>query len=168
VTNRTRNDPDYNFLPPITLGDPCDYYKEKTVSIVDYYNILGDVNVVETREVPGENFSVNIVTDTFYIEKNINYQNIDVEFLTKVGDDFEVFDIEAAVGCTSLFDARMPVLTDKERPLEGTIKYKMPSTGFQILFNTKTLKLRVKIRDRAFNESNIIETPAFTLNSIRK
>jgi hypothetical protein len=36
------------------------------------------------------------------------------------------------------------------------------------LFSIKTLRLRIKVRDRALNESSIIYTPKFTLNDIRK
>jgi hypothetical protein len=111
----------------------------------------------------------NIVKDTLYFQLNPDYNNITVEFLVKNSDGtFTEFDWREAFNypnCGISFDGRFPILyKDKPgAPLEGTIRYGMGSIGFKILFSTKTLKLRVQIKDRALNSSNIIETPEFTL-----
>ena len=138
-----RTNPDYDTLP--------DFVKP--------YNCIN-------WEVYSEN---NVVKDTLYFELNPDYNNITVEFLVKNPDGtFTEFDWKEAFNypnCGISFDGRFPILyKDKPgAPLEGTIRYGMGSIGFKILFSTKTLKLRIEIKDRALNRSNIIETPEFTL-----
>jgi hypothetical protein len=46
--------------------------------------------------------------------------------------------------------------------------YAMVGSGFLNTFSVSTLKLEVQIKDRELNKSNIITTPEFTLNGIRK
>jgi len=117
-------------------------------------------------EVTREN---NIVKDTLYFQLNPNYYNITVDFLIKNFDGtYSEFDWTKEFdfpGCGGTFDGRFPILfKDKSgSPLEGTIKYGMGSTGFKALFSNKPLKLRIQIKDRALNKSQLIETPDFTL-----
>lgn len=107
--------------------------------------------------------------DTLYFEINPDHYNIEVDFLVKnpTNGTFEEFDWTKEFNypnCGISFDGRFPILF-KDRPgspLEGTIKYGMGSLGFKALFSIKTLKLRVLIKDRALNQSNVIETPEFT------
>jgi len=138
-----RTDPNYDTLP--------DFVKP--------YNCIN-------WEVYKEN---NIVKDTIYFELNPDYNNITVEYLVKNPDGtFTEFDWKEAFNypnCGISFDGRFPILYKEKSgaPLEGTIRYGMGSIGFKILFSTKTLKLRVQIKDRALNKSNFIETPEFTL-----
>lgn len=106
--------------------------------------------------------------DTFYIEKNPNHYNITVEFLTKNGDGtFSTYDWRTVYdypACGETFDGRFPILNDgNSHALEGTLSYAMKSNGFLPLLGSKTLKLRVQIKDRALHSSNIIETGEFTL-----
>jgi hypothetical protein len=109
------------------------------------------------------------VTDTLYFELNPNHYNIEVDFLVKNGDgSFTEFDWRTEFdypNCGGTFDGRFPVLYKDEpgSPLEGKIRYGMVSPGFKALFSIKTLKLRVQIKDRALNKSNIVETAEFTL-----
>lgn len=111
----------------------------------------------------------NIVKDTLYFQLNPNYYNITVDFFVKNFDGtYTEFDWTKEFdypGCGGTFDGRFPILfKDKPgSPLEGTIKYGMGSTGFKALFSNKPLKLRIQIKDRALNKSQIIETPDFTL-----
>jgi hypothetical protein len=111
----------------------------------------------------------NVVKDTLYFQLNPDYYNIIVEFYVKNSDGtFTEFDFREAFtypSCGGTFDGRFPILYKEKpgAPLEGTIRYGMGSTGFKILFSTKTLKLRIHIKDRALNKSNVIETPEFTL-----
>jgi hypothetical protein len=111
----------------------------------------------------------NVVVDTLYFQLNPDYNNITVEFLVKNPDGtFTEFDWREAFNypnCGISFDGRFPILfKDKPgAPLEGKIRYGMGSIGFKILFSTKTLKLRVQIKDRALNRSNFVETNEFTL-----
>lgn len=109
------------------------------------------------------------LVDTLYFELNPDHYNIEVDFLVKNPSNgtFEEFDWTKEFNypnCGISFDGRFPILfKDKPgSPLEGTIKYGMGSLGFKALFSVKTLKLRVQIKDRALNKSNVIETPEFT------
>jgi len=105
--------------------------------------------------------------DTFYYKKNPSYANIDVEFWVKEGSGYKLFDWEKEF-CTISFNQRFPVLSDKEGPLEGSLQYAMVTSGMKTLFSIKTLKLKIRIRDRELNISNIIETPEFTLDKIKR
>ncbi len=138
-----RTDPNYDTLP--------DFVKP--------YNCIN-------WEVYKEN---NIVKDTLYFQLNPYYNNITVEFFVKNPDGtFTEFDWRKAFNfpnCGISFDGRFPILYKEKpgAPLEGNIRYGMGSIGFKILFSTKTLKLRIQIKDRALNRSNFIETNEFTL-----
>jgi hypothetical protein len=109
------------------------------------------------------------VKDTIYFEKNPNHNNIKVEFFVQENGVFEPFDWVTAFppDCGETFDGRFPRLSDESKPLEGTIRYSMESAGFLSLFSIKKIRLRISIKDRALNTSNVIETE-FTLNQIRK
>ena len=63
---------------------------------------------------------------------------------------------------TISFNARFKrlVFNDEEKPISGTIEYKM--TVFNPLSPNDTVKLRAHIIDRALHESNIIETEIIT------
>ncbi len=111
----------------------------------------------------------NLVKDTLYFELNPDYNNITVEYLVKNSDgSFTEFDWREAFNypnCGISFDGRFPILYKDSpgAPLEGVIVYGMGSIGFKILFGSKTLKLRVQIKDRALHKSNFVETNEFTL-----
>ena len=105
------------------------------------------------------------VVDYFYIRSNPFQYNFIVEFLVKNNDGtFTEYDFREQF-CET-YDGRFPILTDKERALEGVINYSMVSSGFLETFSIKTLKLRVTIYDRALNISNTVETPEFRLEEI--
>ena len=114
-------------------------------------------------------------TDTLYFDLNPNHNNIYVDYLIKNNDgSFKKFDWLTEFvypNCGISYDGRFPRLykdLTHKTPIEGSIRYAMTSVGFLILFSTKTLKLRVTIQDRSLHPSNIIETPEFTLQSIKK
>lgn len=103
----------------------------------------------------------------WYIELNPNHYNITVKFLVKQSDNsFKEFDFREEY--CSTYDGRFPELSDSKRALEGTLRYVMEGTGFLSTFSVNTLKLQIQIKDRAFHASNVIETPEFTLNGIRR
>jgi hypothetical protein len=121
----------------------------------------------ETYQTKLEDFPISekiySVIDTFYYTRNPNYANIDVEFWVKDGAEFKLFDWEKEF-CTIAFNQRFHVLSDSERPLQGSLEYTMATSGLKTIFGVKTLKLKIRIRDRSLNVSNEIETPEFTLN----
>jgi hypothetical protein len=106
-----------------------------------------------------------LVYDSVYVKRNPNHYNIDVDILIQKGSEWVPFDLSFL--CTTFY-GRFPVLGDGNSALEGTLRYDMVSSAWDILFGGKLLKLRIKIRDRALHESNeIITENAFTLQGIR-
>ena len=118
----------------------------------------------------------NVVIDTLYTKYNPNYYTIFVDFLIKDAQgNFTKFDPTTYFiypNCSIAgYNGRFPVLSKepgKKSPLDGKIRYSMRSLGFDAIFGIKTLKLVVTIQDRALNKSNTVETPEFTLQSIRR
>jgi hypothetical protein len=121
--------------------------------------------------------TVNSKVDTFYFQLNPNHYNIFVDFFyfDNSIQDYKEFNWQTELhypGCGQTYDGRFPILSKdlgQATPLDGSIRYAMQSTGFLVLFSTKTLKLKVTIQDRALHKSNTIETiPPFTLQQITK
>lgn len=117
--------------------------------------------------------------DTLYVIKNESRNNIFIEFLKLNGSDsngedrYEVIDWTRAFdlnGCGPDFNARFPIfdVQSLNSSLEGTIKYAMTSSGFNVLIRTDIFKLRIKIKDRQGHDSNVIETQNLTLQDIRQ
>ena len=124
-----------------------------------------------------ENYIIDTISsstelDTFYIQKNENNKNIYVEFYKKVGNDFELIDwkkiFDEEYGCGIDFNSRFPPLNigNSSQLLNGKLRYGMVSYGFDMVLKNDIFKLKVYIKDRALNQSNIIETPEVTLEEI--
>jgi hypothetical protein len=111
------------------------------------------------------------VLDTVYFQMNPYYNNIFVEFQVKEANaSWTVFDWSQYLDYPNCevqgFDGRFPYLNTEstgETPLEGVIKYSMPSPFFKTIFGARTLRLRVYIVDRNLRKSNEILTPEFDL-----
>ena len=154
---RTRNNPAYSSLPEFSC---LDYeYKEFIIAASDVA-VLDDVSSIRDT-LSGETEMFYLVRDTLLIEINPDHYNIEVDFLVKEGSTFTEFDWRKEF-CTT-FDGRFDLMLEDPRAIDGTLSYNMTSTGFKILFGGKTIKLSVKIRDRARNESNVIETREFII-----
>jgi hypothetical protein len=162
VTHRTRTKPGYGFLPPLTpdkIG--CKNYilsyliipPELLSTIDSTYNIVATSSSGDA-----------LLQDTLYFDTNPNYYNIRIRFYQKINGVLQEFSWEEEF--CSTFNGRLPLLSDNNAPLEGTIRYNMQSTGFLSLFSVKTLALDVIITDR-FLRSDSIRTPEFTLDRIR-
>jgi hypothetical protein len=170
VSVRTSKDPQYaTVVPPYqdSFSSCTDYtytsiyVNESDIGIFDdTYNID---TVLSVQGLP----KVYVLLDTFYYQRNPNHVNIEVEFWVKESNGYTLFDWEKEF-CTISFNQRFPVLTEKTGPLEGDLQYAIVTSGIQSLFSVKTMKLRIKIRDRALNASNVIETPEFTLDKIKR
>lgn len=117
-----------------------------------------------------------VVLDTLFFTLNPHYNNIFVEFETKVDDPsnptntYETFNEQVFFTYPSCgvrtFHGRIPILSEdlnSDTPLEGQIRYAIPSTSFETIFGAKTLRLRVYIEDRALHKSNTVFTRDFTL-----
>jgi hypothetical protein len=110
------------------------------------------------------------VVDTVYFQANPNFNNIFVQFFVKnPNGTFSEYNWRELF-CVD-FNGRLPRLQKDgigAAPLEGVITYPMRSVGFVAAFSIRTLKLRVWIQDRALQRSNVVETPEFTLQGIRR
>jgi len=110
--------------------------------------------------------------DTIWVELNPNHYNIFVRFFEKKNGKYEEF-VWRDPPYYQTFDGRFPLLNTKIvdnrliiRPLEGSLRYGMSSSGWLFLFRD-TLKLEIMIQDRALNKSNVVTSPDFTLEMIR-
>ncbi len=167
ATIRTRQEAGFGSLPPYTIPNNCINYIYDSIYISEEHKDFFDDTYQLIKVLTAPNYpKVYVLLDTFYCEVNPNFFNITVDFLVKQNDgSFEKFEW-ATEFCNynsnapePSFNGRFPMITKKS----GTYKYPMLSHIFKPVFSGKTLKLRVQIFDRAFNASNVIETPEFTL-----
>ncbi|MEJ7647403.1 MAG: hypothetical protein WKF87_22615 [Chryseolinea sp.] len=169
VTIRTLEDPSYTGkLPPfIDEYTSCLDYKLQKLYISEEDSQIIDASYQEIDTMSLPNFpKVYVVEDMFYKRNNPNHRNIEVEFWVKgPGNEYTLFDWEKKY-CEVAFDARFPVLSDKTGPLQGNLTYALTTLGIKANFSIKTLKLRIRVRDRSFNVSNDVETGDFTLDKI--
>lgn len=139
LTYADRNTPPYDTIPPFEFPYYCTNY-----SIEDL--------------------------DTFYISQNPNHFNIFVDFYVKKNGQWSLYDWITAnpPQCGETYNGRFPILNSsgQKRPLEGTLEYGITGAAFEVIFKRDTLKLEVRIQDRALNKSNLIETPEFVLQDI--
>jgi hypothetical protein len=167
VTNRTRNKPGFGFLPTFNVADlECRNYTTQYLLVPPSAksSIDGSYAILDTLRDQTLN-DYYLLADTLYFERNLNHYNILVRFFQSTGGPFTEFSWEDEF-CTT-FNGRFPVLTDKTgSPLEGTIRYAMPSIGFIPLFNIKNLRLEVTVIDRALNQATV-QSREFTLDEIR-
>ena len=174
VTFRTRKKPEYAFLPSTF---DCSHY-EYLGGALDPNNAgdgrrllieAGDLAILDPEiklvdSFPRNNPEYYQIRDTLYYTVNPDHYNIEVDFLIKdqtAPGGFREYDWHEEF-CTT-FDGRFLVFSDKESSIDGTLRYSMTSLGFKTVFSFRTLKLRVKIKDRARRSSNVIETEEFTL-----
>lgn len=171
ITVRTLQDPLYaGKLPPFVSEQlSCKDYPRQTIYVTetDGPKILDStfpsIDTVVQAGLP----KYYKVDDLFYKRNNPKHLNIEVEFYIKQpGGEYTLFDWEKEY-CEIAFDQRFPVLSEKPGPLQGNLTYAMTSIGIKANFSIKTLKLRIRIRDRAFNVSNDVETGDFTLDKIK-
>jgi len=170
VTVRTHDDPEYSdVIPSFTDPYSCTFFTYTKVFVeaknADIFDETYNIDSVYSRQPGIPDFYA--LLDTFYYQRNPNYANIDVEFWVKESNGYTLYDWEKEF-CTISFNQRFPILSEKTGPLEGDLQYAMTSIGFKSIFSIKTLKLRIKIRDRRLNVSNVVETPEFTLDKIKR
>lgn len=128
----------------------------------------------ETRLI-GFDDNMVAIYDTILFKINDNHYNITIDWFVKKdgGSSWSEFDwrLFREPVCGETFDGRFPTLYDKDNPdfpLEGTMRYTMPSDGFLPIFRADSIYLEVEIKDLALNRSNKLTTPSFTLQSIKK
>lgn len=110
-----------------------------------------------------------VLKDTVWVEQNENQYNIFVNFYIKRNGQFTEFRWQDPPFFTT-FNGRFPrVLTSEEgQAVEGNIKYRMLSSGWESIFRNDTLRIDVEIQDRALNRSNRVSSPEVTLRQIMR
>jgi hypothetical protein len=170
VFPRTRNNPAYtNLLPPYSCVD----YEYREFIIHSSDTAVLDKLSKRVDTLKNESGTFYMIRDTLYLRSNPDHYNIEVDFLVKEDPnnpdpDKRFTEYDWRKERCSTFDGRFPFLSETNSALDGSLKYTMESRGFKILFGGKTMKLRIQIKDRALHRSNVIETPEFTLEGIRK
>ncbi|MGC3948711.1 MAG: hypothetical protein QM762_30125 [Chryseolinea sp.] len=172
VTVRTLLDPAYsdNLPPFVDAASSCTDYKLQSVYVMEEDKRVIDASYAEIDTMKSTNGfpPIYIVRDMFYFQNNPNHRNIEVEFWVNDGTGkYNLFDWEKEY-CEVGFDQRFPVLTQKPGPLEGNLQYALTSVGIKATFGAKSLRLKIRIRDRALNVSNDVQTEDFTLDKIKK
>ena len=154
--------------PPYTCEAYYQAYLQDTIFIryADRFS-LKPQDVVDTLvDVNGKDVAYAALA-TWYTELNPAHYNITIRFYVKQSNGtFQEYDFREEF-CTT-YDGRFPVLSEDERPLEGSLKYALVGTGFLPIFSVNTLRLEIEIRDRATHVSNTVSTQEFTLNGIKK
>lgn len=105
--------------------------------------------------------------DTLLVRINDNHYNYFVHFYQKKNGRYTEFNWRDKPYYQT-FDGRFPLLntSGKSKPLEGELRYSMVSSGWIYIFRD-SMRLVVQIQDRALHKSNIVESPAFTLEGIK-
>ncbi|MFW5761057.1 MAG: hypothetical protein ACOCXH_08775 [Cyclobacteriaceae bacterium] len=156
--------PPYNRRNEMTdeFGEVIQYSKRNEIDTLPLFNVK-DWWVIRD---PAED---NKILDTIYAPLHPNHFNIFVNFYVIENDEPKIFDFSEELNVLG-YDGRFPILFDdinNERALEGSLRYKMESSGWQDIFSIDSLQLEVYIQDRALNKSNTITTPRFTLQGIK-
>lgn len=109
------------------------------------------------------------IRDTLWVSENQDYYNILVKFFVKRGGNYTEFNWSDPPYFTT-FNGRFPRMLENEqtRAIEGKIRYSMLSLGWNSIFRNDTLRLELRVKDRALNESNMVTTPDFTLSQIER
>jgi hypothetical protein len=175
VTNKTRLKPNYGYLPEY-IHNNCLQYLVDRILVPDYladntYNIQDTVFIA-----PNQRYF--LIDDPLLYEFNENFFNIFVEFY--ISDDGLNFTEFNWMKYCYNYNLRFPFLEGTgifksgpfqivaKTPWKGEIRYGLANPSFLAIFGTKKMKLKIKIKDRALHTSNVIETPVFTLDEIRK
>lgn len=110
-----------------------------------------------------------VIRDTIWVKENPNYYNIFVKFFIKRSGQYTEFKWSDAPYFTT-FNGRFPrILADeRERAIEGNIRYGMLSLGWNSIFRNDTIRLDLQIQDKQLNLSNQVSSPDFTLAQIRR
>ena len=186
VTFDMRESAEFSSLPAYEGLAKCINYTIDTVAVFkdDSYLIDETYNVVDTADIKAtyNNEPITLtfyyVADTFYVTRNPNYYNIEVDFLVydpthpEAVDGYYEYDWVKNPPdlntCGQTFDSRFPVLSETDRALDGTLTYAMESRAFRKKFGNNILRLRVQIKDQALNLSNTVMSPPFTLDEIKE
>ena len=171
ATIRTLEKPEYaSKMPEYIYPFTCTtyIYDSLYIEVGDEEIFDNSYNITDTlRSSNPSNKDLYQIKENFYTQKNPNYDNITVDFILSNNTELN-WETITGTECGPSFDGRFPRLSDKDGPLEGTLRYSMKSEGLAIILGSQSFKLRVTIKDRALNTSNTIETDFITLEGIKK
>lgn len=159
-------------LSPPALNLCVNYLYEQELFISSVHqSVVDEESIAEILTKSGRP-DIFRLADTVLIEHNRHHHNILITYLVEQPDgSFSPFDFQKQY--CSTFDGRFPYLvgtwsapTIKYGPFSvrryskqrGQMIYSMMSVGFRPLFGGKRIKVRFSIKDRALNESNVLET----------
>jgi len=150
--------------------NPLVFKRDATGNLITYSNRPAEApsyNPIDWAVDPIVNNTT--VKDTIWVEVNEDYYNIFVRFYVKRNGQFTEFRWQDPPFYTT-FNGRFPrILTNEEgQSVEGNIKYRMLSSGWESIFRTDTLRIDVEIQDRALNRSNQVSSPEVTLRQITR
>jgi hypothetical protein len=107
--------------------------------------------------------------DTLLIQLNPRNKNIFIKtfYQPNPNSDFIEFQWDEAPFFET-FDGRFPLLNSEsyERPLNGTLTYKIKSSGFLRIFREDPIIIETYILDRAGNKSNTVRSEPFVLKDV--
>jgi len=160
-----------NIIPPYVDPYRCTNYRYDSIFVSEKDTIIWDRKDQYLDRIMRSNSgnpALYVLKDTFYFKVNPFAKNIDIQFfIMQNNGSFEEFklpiNLTNCIPFKDFFSARIPHLSETANPVEGTLKYRMTSAGLIPFFGGKTIKLRVRIFDRALHGSNTIETPAFQI-----
>lgn len=135
---------------------------------------LPEYNCVSYRELVRKENNIPVldendqtIIDTVYVVPNPKGKNFIVQFFIKQDDGtFEEFDFERETCISANGTIGKLNSADHERPLQGTLSYFYRAFNLRRYFGNNIIKMSVQLIDKKENESNIIETPEFTLDQI--
>ncbi|MEX2564964.1 MAG: hypothetical protein WD431_03380 [Cyclobacteriaceae bacterium] len=109
------------------------------------------------------------VRDTLWVQENPDYYNIFIKFFVKRSGEYTEFKWSDPPYYTT-FNGRFPriIEDERDRAIEGEIRYSMLSLGWNSIFRTDTIRIDVQIQDRALNRSNFVSSPDFTLSQVER
>jgi hypothetical protein len=91
-----------------------------------------------------------------------------VRFFRKPNNESEFEEVDwYTLLCGQDFNGRFPVLSEDDHGVSGKIKYTMASTQFKYIMGSGIWQLKIQIKDRALNKSNVVTTQEFPLEAIR-
>ncbi len=127
--------------------------------------VHGEFNCADWKT-PPTYIAQDTIRDTIRADINPYYYNFEVDLFVKESGVFEEYDL-LIERCRARLGGRFPRFKEdfsNTKPLEGIIEYGFASPGLVNLFRNDTLKIAVRIIDRALNVSNTIESRAFVLS----
>ena len=149
---------------------PLEYQTDSNWDLITYSNRPSDAPVFNNRDWVINPLVDNAeVNDTIWVKVNPDQYNIFIKFFIKRGGNYTEYDFSAPP-FYSTFNGRFPrILTaERDRAIEGTIKYAMLSLGWNSVFRNDTLRIDVQVQDRNLNKSNVVSSSDFTLSQIRR